>query len=87
MTDLNPLALTEQRPDWFAFANCRGVDPELFFSGRGDNRTMMAAKAVCRECCVAAECLDYALTHGEHWGVWGGLSERERRRIRRRRAA
>lgn len=83
MSDLNPLTLTIERPAWFAFGECVGADPELFFPTRGDNLTMTAAKAVCAACCVRAECLDYAQVNGEHHGVWGGLSERERRRARR----
>ena len=44
------------------------------------------AKEVCRGCVVREECLEYALANGEKFGIWGGMSERERRRIRRQRA-
>jgi WhiB family redox-sensing transcriptional regulator len=64
-------------------ANCLGVDPELFFPGQGESTA--DAKAVCAGCVVRAQCLEHALTHAEKHGIWGGLSERERRRIRRRR--
>jgi len=69
---------------WQEEANCLGVDPDLFFPERG--ASTREAKAVCRSCEVRAECLEYALAHGEKFGIWGGLSERERRRVRRQRA-
>ena len=70
---------------WQERANCLGVDPDLFFPERG--ASTREAKAVCRGCEVRLECLEYALEHGEKFGIWGGLSERERRRVRRQRAA
>jgi WhiB family redox-sensing transcriptional regulator len=69
---------------WQARANCAGVDPELFFPQRG--ASTREAKAVCGGCVVREDCLEYALANGEKFGIWGGLSERERRRVRRRRA-
>ena len=69
---------------WQEEANCLGVDPDLFFPERG--ASTREAKAVCRSCEVRSECLEYALAHGEKFGIWGGLSERERRRVRRQRA-
>src|SRR5213592_3136446 len=69
---------------WQWQANCMGVDPDLFFPERG--ASTREAKAVCRGCVVQVDCLEYALAHGEKFGIWGGLSERERRRIRRQRA-
>ncbi len=71
-------------PDWQGRANCMGVDPELFFPERG--ASTREAKEVCRGCVVQEDCLEYALANGEKFGIWGGLSERERRRIRRQRA-
>ncbi|MDA8285923.1 MAG: WhiB family transcriptional regulator [Actinomycetota bacterium] len=68
---------------WQRRANCMGVDPDLFFPDRGTSTR--EAKEVCRGCVVREECLEYAITHSEKFGIWGGLSERERRRIRRRR--
>ncbi len=58
-----------------------GVDPDLFFPERG--ASTREAKEVCRGCVVREECLDYAITNGEKFGIWGGMSERERRRVRR----
>jgi WhiB family transcriptional regulator, redox-sensing transcriptional regulator len=69
---------------WQDEANCLGVDPDLFFPERG--ASTREAKEVCRGCVVRAECLEYALANGEKFGIWGGMSERERRRIRRQRA-
>ena len=69
---------------WQENANCLGVDPDLFFPERG--ASTREAKSVCRGCEVREDCLEYALAHGEKFGIWGGLSERERRRVRRQRA-
>jgi WhiB family redox-sensing transcriptional regulator len=69
---------------WQRQANCMGVDPDLFFPERG--ASTREAKEVCRGCVVREDCLEYALANGEKFGIWGGLSERERRKIRRRRA-
>jgi len=69
---------------WQEKANCMGVDPDLFFPERG--ASTREAKGVCRGCVVQMDCLEYALANGEKFGIWGGMSERERRRIRRARA-
>jgi WhiB family redox-sensing transcriptional regulator len=69
---------------WQDEANCLGVDPDLFFPERG--ASTREAKEVCRGCVVRDECLEFALANGEKFGIWGGMSERERRRIRRQRA-
>lgn len=66
-------------PAWTEAALCAQVDPELWFPEKGG--TTEPAKAVCARCDVKAECLDYALAHGERFGIWGGVSERTRRRI------
>ena len=70
--------------DWQNYANCLGVDPDLFFPERG--ASTREAKEVCRGCVVQDECLEFALSNGEKFGIWGGKSERERRRVRRQRA-
>ncbi|MGF1596256.1 MAG: WhiB family transcriptional regulator [Acidimicrobiales bacterium] len=69
---------------WQEYANCLGVDPDLFFPERG--ASTREAKEVCRGCVVQDDCLEFALANGEKFGIWGGMSERERRRIRRQRA-
>jgi WhiB family redox-sensing transcriptional regulator len=66
---------------WMADGNCVGVDPDLFFPERGESTK--EAKAVCRACDVRDQCLEFALDNRERFGIWGGLSERERRRIRK----
>jgi len=76
------LDLAASPMEWHRHANCVGVDPDLFFPVRGESTR--EAKAVCAGCAVRAECLEHAV--GEHFGVWGGTSERERRRIRKQRA-
>ena len=68
---------------WMLRARCRGVDPAEFFPSDGSG--VEAAQRMCAECTVRAECLEYALEHRIDQGVWGGASERERRRILRRR--
>jgi len=70
---------------WQARANCIGVDPDIFFPERG--ASTREAKSICNACEVRADCLDYALENSEKFGIWGGTSERERRRLRRQRAA
>jgi len=69
------------RMAWRQRANCVGLDPELFFPVRGSSTR--DAKEVCRGCVVRGECLEYAVAARERFGIWGGLSERERRRERR----
>jgi WhiB family redox-sensing transcriptional regulator len=72
---------------WWEHAACR-MDPvaaDAFFPEKGGGTK--AAKAICAGCEVQAECLDYALDNDERFGIWGGLSERERRRLKRQRVA
>lgn len=75
---------SEEKPTWQEYANCLAVDPDLFFPERG--ASTREAKEVCRGCVVREECLEFALSNGEKFGIWGGMSERERRRLRRQRA-
>ena len=66
---------------WQDRALCAQTDPEAFFPEKGGSTR--EAKKVCRSCEVRAECLEYALEHDERFGIWGGMSERERRRLKR----
>ena len=66
---------------WQERALCAQTDPEAFFPEKGGSTR--EAKRICLGCEVKDECLDYALAHDERFGIWGGLSERERRRIKR----
>lgn len=75
--------LALDRLAWQDQANCKGANADLFFPERG--ASTRTAKAICRECQVRPECLEFAITTGEKFGIWGGMSERERRRVRRER--
>lgn len=72
---------------WMEDAACRAADPDLFHP-EGDAGTVhlmtREAKSWCARCAVQAACLEDAMARGERWGVWGGLSERERRALLRR---
>ena len=67
---------------WRLDALCAETDPEAFFPEKGGSPR--EAKRICTGCEVRAECLEYALAHDERFGIWGGLSERERRKLKRR---
>lgn len=73
--------------DWRHRAACRNLDPEIFFptaeAGPVRAREVARAKAVCARCPVAAECLTWALESGQGYGVWGGMTEDERRALAR----
>ncbi len=76
--------------DWRNRAECLNEDPELFFpigeSTRQSQWQIDEAKRVCGKCAVREQCLNWALESGSEYGVWGGLSERERRTLKRRAA-
>jgi WhiB family redox-sensing transcriptional regulator len=70
----------DERP-WAVFSACHTADPSLFFGGtRADER---AAVIICSTCTVKDECLEFALGTRERFGVWGGTTERERKRMLR----
>lgn len=73
--DDNPLA-------WQTDALCAQTDPEAFFPEKGGSTR--DAKKICTSCEVRTQCLEYALENDERFGIWGGLSERERRKLRKR---
>ena len=70
---------------WQADALCAQTDPEAFFPEKGGSTR--DAKKICTACEVKSQCLEYALENDERFGIWGGLSERERRKLRRGRTA
>jgi len=74
-TEENPLA-------WQTDSLCAQTDPEAFFPEKGGSTR--EAKKICGSCEVRNSCLEYALENDERFGIWGGLSERERRKIRKR---
>lgn len=67
------------RDEWMADGLCRQVDNEPWYPEKGGST--IEAKQVCLRCDVREQCLQYALDHQERFGIWGGLSERERRRL------
>ncbi|GAB2982937.1 hypothetical protein GCM10027282_22320 [Frigoribacterium salinisoli] len=73
--DEDPLA-------WQVDSLCAQTDPEAFFPEKGGSTR--DAKKICASCDVRAQCLEYALRNDERFGIWGGLSERERRKLRKR---
>jgi WhiB family transcriptional regulator, redox-sensing transcriptional regulator len=83
---LRPQQVDDENPlSWQTDALCAQTDPEAFFPEKGGSTR--DAKRICTTCEVKAECLEYALQNDERFGIWGGLSERERRRLRRARSA
>ena len=75
---------SEEEQPWSALAACRGFDPAIFFPGQDGNAD--PALRVCESCSVREECLEYAIQTRQRYGVWGGTTERQRRRILRRSA-
>jgi WhiB family transcriptional regulator, redox-sensing transcriptional regulator len=76
------LAFDADDREWMLEAKCLDADPEAFFPEKGGSTR--EAKRICAACPVREECLDHALANDERFGIWGGLSERERRRLKRR---
>ena len=72
---------TTDDDQWQERALCAQTDPEAFFPEKGGSTR--EAKRICLGCEVRDACLEYALAHDERFGIWGGLSERERRRLKR----
>ena len=66
---------------WQTEAKCLQAEPDTFFPEKGGSTR--EAKRICTDCPVRAECLEYALENDERFGIWGGLSERERRKLKR----
>ena len=78
MSVVRPLDIA--RPDWTLEAACRGLDPNIFYPERG--ASLEPAKKICASCPVRIECAQYAIDNGDKYGIWGGLSEKRRRRVR-----
>jgi DNA-binding CsgD family transcriptional regulator len=81
----NPFRAPQQAPEpqnWREWASCRETDPEIFHPEKG--KSAQPAKQICANCPVQFDCLEYALDNDMRFGVWGGLSDRERRGLRRR---
>lgn len=82
-SDSSSTTFKDDDRDWQGLARCNGVDPEIFFPERGASGR--EAKKVCESCVVRKDCLEFAIDTSQKFGIWGGLSERERRIIRRER--
>jgi WhiB family redox-sensing transcriptional regulator len=80
--DLTDLFDATEEQEWQERALCAQTDPEAFFPEKGGSTR--EAKRICLGCEVKDECLEYALAHDERFGIWGGLSERERRKLKKR---
>ena len=82
------MTATGSAGNWRFAGACRAADPELFFpvpgTRRADKQTARA-KAICAGCVVRRECLEFALSQDQLYGIWGGTTVEERRRVRRRR--
>ncbi len=76
--------MLNSHPPWRRQAACKGLDPSIFYPADDDDECL-DAKAVCAQCPVIDPCLEHALTIREKVGIWGGCTERERRRIIRQR--
>jgi WhiB family redox-sensing transcriptional regulator len=75
------LAFDDDARAWMLEARCLDADPEAFFPEKGGSTR--EAKRICGICPVQQECLEYALERDQRFGIWGGMSERERRRLKR----
>jgi WhiB family redox-sensing transcriptional regulator len=84
-TPLHEIAPGSLERAWMADGLCAQTDPESFYPEKG--ASTREGKRICHGCPVAAECLEYALARDERFGIWGGLSERERRRLKNARKA
>ena len=82
MRELYLLEGDAEESGWQERALCAQTDPEAFFPEKGGSTR--EAKRVCLTCEVRGDCLEYALQHDERFGIWGGLSERERRKLKKR---
>lgn len=80
-TELVETLTASDAREWMLEAKCLDADPEAFFPEKGGSTR--EAKRICAACPVREDCLDHALLNEERFGIWGGYSERERRRMRR----
>jgi WhiB family transcriptional regulator, redox-sensing transcriptional regulator len=81
-----PIVTQTEARDWQLSARCRGTDPSMFFHpdgerGRRRHKREREAKRFCAQCPVRIQCLVYSLRSQEPYGIWGGVTENERRRI------
>lgn len=81
----HPGAFTPDQPPEFEDGLCREHDPDMFFPNKGEANK--GARQVCGRCDIRELCLEWALEHNQRWGIWGGTTEAQRRRIKRERRA
>lgn len=77
LLDINTFLADYREREWIKDAACRGMDTNIFFPERGDNKTVELAKEVCAGCSVREQCLEYG--RKERFGFWGGMGIRRRR--------
>jgi WhiB family redox-sensing transcriptional regulator len=85
------LADTDDKLDWQEEASCRAYDNLVFFGEEGESELEKQArearaKAICRACPVLEPCLEFAMETNQKYGIWGGLTDKERASLKRRRA-
>jgi len=82
------MTATGSAANWASLGACRSADPDLFFPVPGHRlveKQIARAKAICAGCAVRPECLEFALTNHQAFGIWGGTTAEDRRLVRRRR--
>ena len=83
MTTIAQLIGTNAIPEWVDDALCAQTDPDAFYPEKGAGKAEHdKAKHVCAKCPVRSDCLEWAISTDERYGIWGGLSERQRRRVK-----
>lgn len=85
LVEVLPIDTRLEGTEWHADANCREKEQRIFFPERGDSSTKRARRA-CGSCAVRAECLEWAMEHTVKFGIWGGLSENQREKLRKQQA-
>lgn len=74
--------MSEDLPEWYQRAACQGLDTRMFFPGKGHNDLVVASKRVCASCPVRKDCLAEAQSLRDPYGIYGGLTAREREKLR-----
>ena len=79
---LKELIFGIESASWMQKGKCRGLQTDIFYSEQG-RRSINTAKAICSECPIRQQCLDYAMRNQELYGIWGGHTEIERKKLRK----
>jgi hypothetical protein len=75
------LVSTLEEPVGLEDGLCREVDADMFYIDKGENHKIQQARTICGRCDVREACLEWALEHGERYGIWGGTTENQRRKL------